>query len=232
MYAKCGELDDARQIFSSMTTKNVVTWTALIAGYAQQGLGHEALVVYGQMEEAGLILANHVTFTCLLKSCASTGALQKGRELHSKIVKRGLLDNVVVGTCLVDMYSKCGELEDARQVFDSMNTKDVVTWNALVAGYAQQGLGKEALVLYGQLEDVGLNLASDHTFVCLLKACASTGALQKGRELHSQIVKKGLLDNVVVGTCLVDMYAKCGELKDARQVFDNMATKNVVHGPP
>ncbi|KAJ7515252.1 hypothetical protein O6H91_22G007900 [Diphasiastrum complanatum] len=226
MYAKCGCTEDARELFDNMSERDVVSWTAMIAGYAQNGLGKEALALYEQMKQEGM-QPNNVTFVLLLKACASLAALEQGKQLHSEIIKSGFQSDVVVGNTLVDMYAKCGCTEDARELFDNMSERNVVSWNAMIAGYAQNGLGKEALALFEQMKQEGVQ-PNNVTSVLLLKACASLAALEQGKQLHSEIIKRGFQSDVVVGSALVDMYAKCGCTEDAREVFDNMSEQDVV----
>ncbi|KAJ7540625.1 hypothetical protein O6H91_10G023400 [Diphasiastrum complanatum] len=226
MYAKCGCTEDARELFNNMSERDVVSWTAMIAGYAQNGLGKEALALYEQMKQEGVQPSN-VTFVLLLKACASLGALKQGKQLHSDIIKKGFQSNVIVGSSLVDMYAKCGCTEDARELFNSMSERDVVSWTVMIAGYAQNGLGKEALALYEQMKQEGVQ-PNNVTFVLLLKACASLGTLEQGKQLHSDIIKKGFQSNVIVGSSLVDMYSKCGCTEDARELFNNMSKRDVV----
>ncbi|KAJ7527660.1 hypothetical protein O6H91_16G065200 [Diphasiastrum complanatum] len=226
MYAKCGCTEDARELFDNMRERDVVSWNAMIAGYAQNGLGKEALALYEQMQQEGM-QPNNVTFGLLLKACANLAALEQGKQLHSEIIKRGFLLDVVVGSTLVDMYAKCGCTEDARELFDNMSEPDVVSWSAMIAGYAQNGPAQEALALYEQMKQEGMQ-PDNVTFVLLLKACASLSALEQGKQLHSEIIKRGFQSDVVVGNTLVDMYAKCGCTEDARELFDNMSERNVV----
>ncbi|KAJ7527644.1 hypothetical protein O6H91_16G064700 [Diphasiastrum complanatum] len=198
----------------------------MIAGYAQTGLGKEALALYEQMKQEGL-QPNHVTFVLLLKACANLAALEQGKQLHSEIIKRGFQSDVVVASTLVDMYAKCGCTEDARELFNNISERDVVSWTAMIAGYAQNGPAHEALALYEQMKQAGF--APDKVlFVLLLKACASLAALKQGKQLHSEIIKRGFQSDVVVTSTLVDMYAKCGCTEDARELFDNMSERNVV----
>ncbi|KAJ7298413.1 hypothetical protein O6H91_Y582700 [Diphasiastrum complanatum] len=226
MYAKCGCTEDARELFDNMSERNVVSWNAMIAGYAQNGLGKEALALYEQMKQEGM-QPNNVTFVLLLKACASRADLEQGKQLHSEIMKRGFQSDVVVGNTLVDMYTKCGCTEDARELFDNMSERDVVSWNAMIAGYAQNGLGKEALALDEQMKKEYMQ-PNNVSLVLLLKACASLAAVERGKQLHSEIKKRVFQSDVVVGNTLVDMYANCGCTEDARELFDNMSERNVV----
>ncbi|KAJ7542549.1 hypothetical protein O6H91_09G000100 [Diphasiastrum complanatum] len=223
-------VDEGRYVFDSMrkdhgVTPDVVSWSAMIAGYAQNGLGKEALALYEQMKQEG-VQPNKVTFTCVLSACASLAALEQGKQLHSDIIKRGFQSDVIVGSTLVDMYAKCGCTDDARELFNNMSERDVVSWNAMIAGYAQNGLGKEALALYKQMKQEGVQ-PNKVTFTCVLSACASLAVLEQGKQLHSDIIKRGLQSDVIVGSTLVDMYAKCGCTEDSRELFNNMSERNV-----
>ncbi|KAJ7536437.1 hypothetical protein O6H91_12G069700 [Diphasiastrum complanatum] len=226
MYAKCGCLEDARELFNSMSERNVISWNVMITGYAQNGFCKEALALYEQMQQEG-VQPENVTFVVLLKACAGIAALEQGKQLHSHIIKRGCESDVIVQSTLVDMYAKCGCLEDARELFNNMTERDVVSWNVMIAGYAQNGLGKEALAMYEQMQQEGVQ-PNKVTFVFLLKACASIAALEQGKQLHSHIIKRGFESDVIVQSTLVDMYAKCGCTKDARELFNNMTERDVV----
>lgn len=228
MYAKCGSLEDARSVFNQLDTRDVVIWNSMLSGYVKQGRGHEALALYEQMDVEGVVPPNPVTFACLLKACAEIGALRQGEQLHAQIAERGLVAHSLLGTCLVDMYAKLGKVEDARRVFDSLVTKNVVTWTAMITGYADNERCREALFLYDEMELDGMIVADPVTFACLLNTCAKVGALQKGKQLHSRISERGFESDTVVGTSLVAMYAKCGQLEDARNIFDNMLSRNVI----
>ncbi|KAJ7540618.1 hypothetical protein O6H91_10G023300 [Diphasiastrum complanatum] len=191
MYSKCGCTEDARELFNNMSERDVVSWTAMIAGYAQNGLSKEAFALYEQMKQEG-VQPNNVTLSTL-----------------------------------VDMYAKCGCTEDARELFNNMSERDVVSWSAMIAGYAQNGLGKDSLALYEQMKQEGVQ-PDNVTFVLLLQACASLAALEQGKQLHSDIIKRGFQSDVIVGSTLVDMYSKCGCTEDARELFNNMSERNVV----
>lgn len=227
MYAKCGSLVDARAVFDRMSSRNVVTWTAMIGGYARQGFGQEALDLYSMMPKDGVSRPNKVTFICLLKACASIGAMHEGQLLHSQMQEQGLETDLVVGNTLIDMYAKCGQLKHAHEVFDRLKSKDVVTWNAMIAGYTQQGLGDEAIELYARMREGCFAVASNVTFIITLKACGSVGALQVGKQIHTEILQRGLEADDVISNALIDMYAKCGSLLDARKVFDRLSTKDM-----
>eukprot|EP01018_Ginkgo_biloba_P000579 Gb_09654 [translate_table: standard] len=226
MYAKCGSLRDAEKLFYRMPERSVVSWNAMIAGYAQNDWGREALKLLVKMQLIGLKLSQS-TFASVLKVCASLAALEEGMEVHNHTVKTGFDINVIVGTALVDMYAKCGSLENARHVFDIMPKRNAISWNAIIVGYAQSGNGKEVLKLFRQMLCAGVD-PDEVTFSGVLCACASLTDLQEGISVHNFIVKSGYKLNICVGNALVDMYAKCGNMVNACQVFDKMTKRDAI----
>ncbi|KAI5059676.1 hypothetical protein GOP47_0025995 [Adiantum capillus-veneris] len=227
MYARCGALAKAQEVFYDLPTRDVAAWNALISAFAQHGLGHQALGCFAHMLDDGHS-PDEVTFVCILKACASIGAAEKGEEIHAEVQRQGLLKrNAVLGTALVDMYGKCGVLARAQEVFDELPLQDVVSWNALIAGYAQHGFGVEALNCYQQMLDRGAT-PNGATFACVLKACSNTRAAAMGKEIHAEVCKQGLLErNIVLATALVDMYAKFGAVAKAQEVFDELLERDV-----
>ncbi|KAJ7565225.1 hypothetical protein O6H91_02G053100 [Diphasiastrum complanatum] len=226
LYGKCGSLEDARIVFRQMPNRDVVTWSAMITACAQNGHGKEALEWYNRMEENG-IRANQFTFVSALDACASLAALEQGQKIHTSVVLYGYERQAIVGTALVHMYGKCRRLEDARRVFDQLHQRDVVCWGAMITACAQNGHGKEALNLFSRMQSDGFK-ANHITYASALDACASLAALEKGQELHASIVDSGLEGETGIGNALVDMYGKCGNLKDARTVFSRMRHRDLV----
>nr|DAD43845.1 TPA_asm: hypothetical protein HUJ06_002075 [Nelumbo nucifera] len=144
-YAKHGDLGEARVLFDGMEKRDVVCWNVMIDGYTQHGRPNESLDLFRQMLSVK-VRPNEVTMISVLSACAQLGALELGRWLHSYIKNNGIQVNVHIGTALVDMYCKCGSLDDARVVFDGMINKDVVAWNSMIMGYAMHGFSQSALV--------------------------------------------------------------------------------------
>ena len=225
MYAKCS-IDDARGVFDRMVERDVVTWTVMIGGLAQHGLGHEAFSLFLQMEREGFV-PDAITYVSILSACASTGALDWVKEVHSHALRAGLESDVRLGNALVHMYAKNGSIDDAQLVFDRMVDRDVVTWNVMIGGFAQHGLGHEAFSLFLQMQRGGF-VPDAITYVSILSACASAGALEWVKEVHSHALRAGLESDLRVGTALVNMYAKSGSIDDARLVFDRMVDRDVV----
>ncbi|KAH9550892.1 hypothetical protein CY35_10G095900 [Sphagnum magellanicum] len=226
MYAKCGSIDDAWRVFQQLSTHDVVTWNSMIMGYVKCGQGQKTLELYQQMELEG-VQPDAVTFMGLLNACASLQALEEGRRIHVQIVQTGFESHVYVASSLVNMYAKCGSLENAWTVFNRMPARDVVAWSAMILGHVKCGQGQKALELFQQMQHAGLQPDSV-TFVGILNACASEMALEVGRNIHEQIVQSGYESDVFVGSSLVDMYTKCGNIEDAWKVFNQMPTRTVV----
>ncbi|KAI5070709.1 hypothetical protein GOP47_0015052 [Adiantum capillus-veneris] len=228
MYAKCGALSQAQSVLESLPYRNVISWNALITGYAQKEQGQEALRCFEQMQHEG-ILPNAITYVCILKACAVIRAIDKGKEIHDEILRQELLeDDIVLGGALVDMYAKCGALMKAQNVLEKLPSRDVVSWNALIVGYAQKGQGQQALECYEQMQREGIP-PDAVTYASILKACAVIGAVDKGKQIHDEISRQGLLErSIVLGGALVDMYAKCGALSEARAVLEKLPSRQVV----
>ena len=228
-YAKCGMLDMACEIFEQIPIRNVVSWNALISGYARNGLGDEALKCFKEMQEDANVCPNGVTFVCTLKACGMVGCIDIGEAIDVEVRKQGLLQkDIMVGTALVDMYCKCGALEKAREVFGLLPVHDIVSWSALIAGYVNNGLTHEALKCFKEMQVARIS-PDVMSYVFILKACAIQGSLDVGVDIHTEVKKRGLLQkDIVLGNVLVDMYAKCGALERAQEVFQLLPGRNVV----
>ncbi|KAJ7561018.1 hypothetical protein O6H91_03G010900 [Diphasiastrum complanatum] len=226
MYVKCGSLEDACTQFNNMSERDVVTWSTFIGGYANCGQGEKALKLFEQMHQHHS-KPDRVTFLAVLNACAATGALEEGRCAHSELIQNGWHLDVVVGSCLIDMYCKCKSLPDAWKVFNSMSKENVVAWNAMITGLVKCEEGKSALELYKRMQQEQVQ-PDKVTFLGVLNACASLSALQEGREVHAQVRQRRLESELTMGSCLIDMYSKCGSIEDACLVFDNMRSPDVV----
>ncbi|KAH7297578.1 hypothetical protein KP509_25G002100 [Ceratopteris richardii] len=228
MYAACGALAKAQQVFDELPSHNVVSWTGLITGYVQHGQGKRALDCFELMKDEGFS-PNAITFASVLRACASVGLAIKGKEIHADICNMHLLEtDTVLGNALIDMYSKCGDLTMAEQSFAGHLVRDTVSWNALVAGYCQHHHYEKVLVCFEQLIGEGL-IPDVVTFLCMLKACGVTKAISKGKQVHAEVVRQGFLKgDTSLGNALVDMYAKWGALTEARQVFDELPNRNII----
>ncbi len=162
-----------------------------------------------------------VTFVGVLNACTSVVALEEGRLGHEQIIGSGWDSDLFVGSGLVDMYAKCGSLKEAWRVFNKMPSRNVVMWNTIILELVKCGQGQKALELFCQMQWEGVQPDSV-TFVGMLNACASVFALEEGRCVHEQIIESGWDSDVFLGSSLVDMYAKCGNMDVACGVFNNL----------
>lgn len=228
MYAKCGSLARAQEVFDKLSIRNIITWTALITGYTKHEYGKEALYYYEQMRLEG-ISPNAVTYASSLKACGIIGAIDKGNEIFVEISdKRLWKSELTVGNALIDMYIKCDALARAQEVFNELPSRDVVTWNALITGYANNGLFEKTLDSFEHMTREGI-YPNAVSYIFFLKACGSIRVINKGRDLHAEVVQQGLFDrDLMVRNAVVDMYAKCGLLKKAQEVFDQLWVRDVV----
>lgn len=226
MYMKCGSLTDAYRVFTHSPQRDVVTWTSTIAGYVQHGYGEEALKLFQEMQEGGME-PNQVTFVSILKACSSVSALDQGKLVHEYVIGRGYDLELLIINTLIDMYAKCGSLEDGRRVFDKSSRRDVVTWTAMIAAYVQHECGQEALLLFERMQQEGME-PDRAAFVSALKACSCVAALSQGKLIHYQSTERGLGSDGAIVNTLIDMYVKCGSLQDACRVFEETSTRDVV----
>lgn len=226
MYIKCGCLVEGRQVFEDMPTCDVVSWNAMIAGYAKSGNNNEAMKLFWRMQDE-YVKPNKNTFVCVLRACAPPACIEDGIRIHACAVGCALESNVFVGSALIEMYAKFKSLTNARCVFEEMTMKDVVSWTSMITGYSECGYGEEALRLFEQMLQEGVN-PDKVIFFGVLSACASPSALKHGLKVHLHIIEAGHELDSFVGSALVDMYAKCGNLHLAQQVFEQLPVKDVV----
>ncbi|XP_024517735.1 pentatricopeptide repeat-containing protein At2g33680-like [Selaginella moellendorffii] len=254
MYSKCGSLRDARKVFDTMPARDVVSWTSLICGYAENREEELALGLFSTME-LDACAPNARTYVAALVACTSlaekekkvdrrVAVLQRGMAIHSRALDDGCVSDMFLASSLVNLYIKCGDLAEARKVFDRMLQRDVVTWTCLILGYAENGFGELALGLFQQMMECQQCQPNARTYVAALVACSSLAAkeigqqidgklvkvesLRKGMALHLEILKRSYESETFVANTLVDMYSKCGSLMDARRVFDRMLDHDAV----
>ncbi|MQM17214.1 hypothetical protein Taro_050182 [Colocasia esculenta] len=225
MYMKIGAVDDGCKVFGLMPKHDTVSWNALLSGFQSGDDCEEALQIFTKMLAEGLE-PNKYTFISLLRSCTSLAAVRYGTQVHNHIVKQNLDEDSSIGTALVDMYAKCGCLGDVQLVFDRLKGRDVFSWTVVITGYTQNDESEKALQLYRQMQREAIK-PNEYTFPSSLRACSNLAALNTGLQIHSQIIKSGVSDKYV-STALVDMYGKCGCLKDAELVFNGFRLRDQV----
>ncbi|XP_042383096.1 pentatricopeptide repeat-containing protein At3g16610-like isoform X2 [Zingiber officinale] len=227
MYISCGEIESARLAFNDLLQPSVFLWNTMIRAYAWNEPFGRAVELYQRMLDTG-IEPNKFTFPFVLKTCSALEALADGILIHEHAKKAGLELDVFVSTALLDMYLKCGCLEDAHEVFCRMPQKDVVAWNALVSGYALNGRYQEAIRCLLQMQRTG-NIPNPSTIVALLPIVGQAKALIQGKSIHAFCIRRRIdKGDVLVNTALLDMYGKSECLVRARRIFDSMSFRNEV----
>ncbi|XP_049394022.1 putative pentatricopeptide repeat-containing protein At3g49142 [Solanum stenotomum] len=293
-YAACGQPNVTRQLFDKIPERNAAVYNVMIRSYVNNKYYKDAIFMYKDMCKRDVSPDNY-TFPCALKACFGSDNLRAGLQIHCAVSKRGLDSDLFIGNCLVAMYGKCGCLVEARQVLNEMPKRDVVSWNSMVVGYAQNGrfddtlevckemnvlgykpnagtmasllpavsntsienvlfvkdifmsldkkdlvpwnvmiavyvknyMPNEAVELYLQMETCGIE-PDAITFASILPACGDLSAVSLGRRIHEFIETKGLHPNLSLENALVDMYARCGCLTEARKIFEGMKFRDVV----
>lgn len=226
MYAKCGWLAEAQEVFSKLPTHDAVLRNSLIAGYIEKGLADDAVNCLEAMHRDNIHF-DVITFIFSLKTFGSLGATDDGQCTHAEIVKRGLDSDSFIGNTLVDMYAKCALHAEAQKVFEKLASKGVISWNAVIAGYAEHEHEEILLDCLEQMQHESLS-PDFVTFVLILKGLSNLGSLEKGREVHAHVIKKGFEEDVSVSSTLVGMYADCGSLDESQSVFERFGVKDVV----
>eukprot|EP01018_Ginkgo_biloba_P008631 Gb_28772 [translate_table: standard] len=220
-FAQSGYVDEALKLFQKMPERNVVSWNAMIGGYTQNGNFNDALKLFRQMQLTGL-KPNLVTFASVLPACANLAALRKGKEVHDGILRSGLESDIFVWNALVDMYAKCGCIEDACKVFGEMPTRNVVSWTAMILGYAMHGCGKEALRLFEQMQLSGTK-PNNVTFVGVLCACCHAGLVDDGWQYFDSMSRDyHMAPGVEHYCCMVDLLGRAGRLHEAQDFINKM----------
>ncbi|XP_057870853.1 pentatricopeptide repeat-containing protein At4g14050, mitochondrial [Cryptomeria japonica] len=257
LYSKCGYMADARKVFDSIPQRNVVSWTAIIAGYTHKGNAKEAIKLFDKMDKEG-VKPNQFTLATIIKACGSVEAFEQAKGIHHHVIESGFESDTVVQTALLLMYVKYGRIENARHVFDRMSERgtalwnamitanaqsgslkealalfhgmpepDVISWTAIIAGHAQNGYGEESLNLFKEMQKTNLK-PDGFIMASVLSVCANIAALESGKQFHAHIIVSGFENDVVVCSALVGMYAKSGIVEDAYHMFDKMHQRNVV----
>lgn len=220
-YVKCGLVEKARELFDSMPEKDVVSWSSMISGYAQQDHFCEALALFHEMQHQG-VEPDETTLVSVISACAQIAALEQGKWLDAYIRKNGMKVNIILGTTLINMYMKCGSVEDAMEVFNGMEKRGVSSWNALILGLAMNGEVERSLEMFQEMKRCRM-VPNGITFVAVLGACRHIGLVEKGREYFESMVKDYNIEpNSKHYGCLVDLLGRAGFLKEAEEVIDAM----------
>ncbi|MCO5553250.1 hypothetical protein L7F22_006771 [Adiantum nelumboides] len=226
MYGRCGNMAHAHCLFKELPKRDVITWNSMITMYVKQALSNEAFQLYDQLVLEG-VNPDEATFVCLFDACSGPKFLPQGMKLHDDIKTLGFDSHILVSTNLLNMYSRCGSLQQAWDVFHTMTRRDVVAWNVMIYACAQHQQSTEALKLFRDMQLDGV-MPDMVTFLNMLQACSGDTKLVDGNQIHDLIVLNGLDSDVVVATALVNMYRNCGSLGDAWKLFSILPERTLV----
>ncbi|MQM01559.1 hypothetical protein Taro_034316 [Colocasia esculenta] len=221
-----GFADVARRVFDAMPERSVVSWTCMIEGHVKCGDYKGALELFREMQKAEAVLPNEFTMSSVLSACGRLGALEHGKWAHAFIDKCGMRVDAVLGTCLIDMYAKCGSIERALQVFDGMgDDQDVTAWSAMLTGLAVHGRSQECLALFDQMLSRSVT-PNAVTFLGVLCACVHGGLVEEGREYFDRMsLEFGIAPLIQHYGCIVDLYGRAGMINQAWEVVRSMPMK-------
>ncbi|XP_072996355.1 pentatricopeptide repeat-containing protein At4g14850-like [Typha latifolia] len=217
MYANFGLLVDSRKLFDGTVERNVVSWNGLLTGYVRNDKCDEAVDLFQEMVWSGT-RPNEFGFSCILNACTGSRDLETGRAVHGHLTRLGYDLDLFTANALVDMYAKLGDIKAAAVVFKKITQPDIISWNAFISGCVLHGHDHRALELLLQMKALEIH-PNVFTLSSILKACAGTGMLDLGQQIHGHLIKTDSNSDLFVGVGLVDMYAKCDHLGDARKAF-------------
>ncbi|KAI3446289.1 hypothetical protein Pfo_002954 [Paulownia fortunei] len=227
MFGKCGEVDYAERFCNGIAQKNVVVWNAMIGAYALNDKSFKSFACLEKMQDNDNVTPDTITLINLLPSCSKLGALLPGKAIHGYAIKKGYLSHLVLETALVDMYGKCGSVKFAECVFFHMKERNLVSWNAMIAAYVQNSNNREAIETFQNLQHEPC-VPDEMTFASVLAAYAEIALPREGKQIHCHISKLGISLGTCISNAMIHMYAKCGDLKAARKIFDSMLFKDLI----
>ncbi|KAL5146607.1 Pentatricopeptide repeat-containing protein [Glycine soja] len=230
MYSACGSPSDSRGVFDAAKEKDLFLYNALLSGYSRNALFRDAISLFLELLSATDLAPDNFTLPCVAKACAGVADVELGEAVHALALKAGGFSDAFVGNALIAMYGKCGFVESAVKVFETMRNRNLVSWNSVMYACSENGGFGECCGVFKRLlisEEEGL-VPDVATMVTVIPACAAVGEVRMGMVVHGLAFKLGITEEVTVNNSLVDMYSKCGYLGEARALFDMNGGKNVV----
>ncbi|MFS7930265.1 putative tetratricopeptide-like helical domain superfamily [Helianthus anomalus] len=223
MYFKCGATSSAEYVFEKTPKTNVVEWNSMISGYVTVGLYLEALGVYNDMI-AARVEPDSITITSTLAACSQLGALERGKEIHESVIFGKFESNEIVMGALLDMYTKCGAVDEAQQVFDKLPERDLISWTTMITAYGAHGRAFNALQLFQEMKK--LNVKPDRVvFLAVISTCSHAGLVDEGCYYFNQMVNDyGIKPNIADYSCLVDLHGRAGRLHEAYDILRRNAS--------
>ncbi|KZV34999.1 pentatricopeptide repeat-containing protein-like [Dorcoceras hygrometricum] len=221
MYSKCGQPDSASTIFNEITRRDVISWSTIISGYAQVGCGEEAFELLSRMKREGQKPTEYA-LSSVLSVCGSMSILDQGRQLHAIVLTTGLDKKALVQSSLINMYSKCGSIGEAEKIFNWAENDDIVSWTAMINGYAEHGYSQEAIGLFEKVSIVGLR-PDAITFIGVLSACNHVGLLDLGFHFFDLMTKECRINpSKEHYGCMIDLLCRAGRLREAKNMIESM----------
>ena len=221
-YLKRNDMSEAANLFENAPEKDTVAWTAMISGFSQNARPKDSLKFFKKMKEQGVV-ADDVTLVSVISACAQLGAVAEAKRISEDFYSRGAHRNVVVGSALVDMFGKCGLIDDALEVFDSMHEKNVYSYSAMIAGLAANGRAGDALKLFEEMAEKNCVAPNDVTFIAVLTACSHGGLVDEGRYYFRLMQERyRILPSVDHYACMVDLLGRAGLIEEARDLVNAM----------
>lgn len=221
MYTECKDVDAARRVFDKIPNPCIISYNAIITGYARSSRPNEALSLFRELQASNL-KPTDVTLLSVLSSCALLGALDLGNWINEYIKKNGLNQYVKVSTALIDMYAKCGSLDAAVTVFENMLVRDTQAWSAMIVAYAMHGHGHKAISMFDQMRENGVR-PDEITFLGLLSACSHSGLLEEGYSYFNTMrAKYGIVPSIKHYGCMVDLLGRAGRLHEAYTFIEEL----------
>ncbi|CAJ1952377.1 unnamed protein product [Sphenostylis stenocarpa] len=222
MYTKCGNLTFARRIFDLIIVKTILSWTSMIAGYAHSGHPVEALDLFRRMVKTD-IRPNGATLATVLSACADLGSLSMGQEIEEYVFLNGLESEQQVQTSLIHMYSKCGSIKKAREVFERVRDKDLTVWTSMINSYAIHGMGNDAINLFHKMTTEDGIIPDAIVYTSVLLACSHSGLVDDGLKYFKRMQNDfGIAPTVEHCTCLIDLLGRVGQLDLALDAIQGM----------
>jgi pentatricopeptide repeat protein len=223
IYLKCKLLEDANKLLKEVPDdKNLVGWTAIISGYAQNGYSDQSLVMFWRMRSYD-VHSDEATFASVLKACSEIAALADGKEIHGLIIKSGFVYYETATSALIDMYAKCGDAISSFEIFKELkNKQDIMPWNSMIVGFAKNGYANEALLLFQKMQESQIK-PDEVTFLGVLIACSHAGLISEGRNFFNSMSQAyGLTPRVDHYACFIDLLGRGGHLEEAQEVIDHL----------
>ncbi|KAL1824362.1 hypothetical protein ACET3Z_011140 [Daucus carota] len=226
IYLNSGDLLRARQLFDKILQPDIHSCTVLINAYTKQGHAKEALNLYSELR-ARDIQPDKLALLSVAKACASLSEVTKAKEIGNDVKRFGFCGDLFLGNALIDMYGKCRYIDGAKDVFSSLQVRDVISWTSLCSCYFNCGMLREGFRVFREMGLDGVR-ANSVSVSSVLPVCSKLKDLNAGREVHGYVIKNGMEENVFVSSALVDMYASCLCIDKAQLVFENMSWRDIV----